>query len=96
MKSLVGFIRPCCADKGWKVNQRLALSTLDVLWGSGGKNAALHGNASPQNHPSVKALTVFVHNRLGSSVGSTWKRKVTCISPGDLDSLRLVRFPIIG
>ncbi len=42
-----------------------------------GKNAALHGNGSPQNRPSVMALTVFAHNRVGSPVESTWKGNAT-------------------
>jgi len=74
----LGFPWTCCAGEVWKVNQGVALFTLDVLWGSGGENAALHGNPSPQNHPSAMALTAFVHDGVVDRVS---KRKVTLCKP---------------
>lgn len=94
--SLVGFPWPCCAGGLWKVNQRLALSSLDVLGGSGGKNAALHGNASPQNHPSAMVLTAFVHDGVGSFVDSVLKGKVILHKPWRFGQFETCPFPIIG
>lgn len=79
-----------------KLIKDLLSSPLHVPWGSGGENAALHGNASPQNHPSAMALTAFVHDGVGSFVDRVSKRKSLYVNPGDLDSLRLALFPIIG
>lgn len=59
-------------------------------------SCGVHGNASPQNHPSVMSLAVFVHSRVGSSVDSAWKGKVILHEPGDWDILRLAHFPTIG